>query len=305
VTILLTLIGVTLIAIVLWDIFFSVFSFSGSGTVSSTAVTYVWQAARRVSRRRPDRLGMVGPISLVLIILSWVFGMVLGWACLFWPHLPEAFYLSPGLAPDQNDGFLDAVYLSIVTFGTLGYGEITPQATWLRILAPMQALLGFALFTASISWILSINPSLARRRHLARQVALLTRHAERDGRSIVTIRAEAESGLLLRLAQQVVSVRDDFVQYRVIYSFRDTDPVSALDVALPSLLGLARDASRHENATVRADGTLLLEAIADLASYLDETWLHCREGASIDEVFQAYAGDHLRRVESMERRGQG
>ncbi len=304
-TILLTMIGLTLIAIVLRDILFSVFSFSGSGTVSGSAVAYVWRAARWATRRHPDRLGMVGPVCLVLIIAFWMLTLVVGWACIFWPHLPDSFLLAPSLAPDHNAGFLDAVYVSLVTLGTLGYGEITPQATWLRIVAPLEALLGFALFTASISWILSVFPSLARRRHLAREVALLTRHAERTGHSILTIRAQAGSGLLLHLAQQVITVRDDYVQYRVIYYFRDTDPASALEVALPSLLALARDASGHEDAAVRADGTLLLEALDDLTRFLGETLLGCRADAPIEEVLQAYAADTLRPLDSMERWAQG
>lgn len=305
VTILATLIGVTLIVIVLRDIFFNVFSFSGSGTVSSKVLAYVWRVARWATHHHPDRLGMVGPISLVLIILSWVLALVVGWACIFWPHLPDGFLLSPGMVPERNAGFLDAVYVSLVALATLGYGEIAPQATWLRILAPLEALLGFALLTASISWLLSVFPSVARRRHLAREVALLTRQAEQAGHSILTVRVEADSGLLLHLAQQVISVRDDFVQYRVIYYFRDADPASALEVALPSLLALARDAKGHERASISADGTLLLEAIADLTRYLGETWLDCRADASIEEVLQAYAADNLRPLDSMERRVQG
>ena len=298
VTILLTLIGVALIALVLRDIFLSVFSPGSSGTLSTTAVRYVWRAFRWTSRRHPDRLGLAGPVSLVLIIVVWLLGLILGWAFIYWPHLPEAFLLSPGVVPERNAGFLDAVYVSMVTLGTLGYGEIAPQTTWLRLLAPLQALIGFATFTAAISWILSIYPSLARRRYLACQASLLARHAARTGRPITALRAEADSDLLLDLVRQVVAVRDDLVRYRVTYYFRNADHASALELALPTLLALARDATKHEAPAMRTDGVLLQEALNDLATYLDKTWLDCGPEVSINEVLEAYAADHLRRLDN-------
>ena len=68
-------------------------------------------------------------------------------------------------------------------------GDGAPLTTRLRILAPLQALVGFANFTAAISWLFSIYPALARRRHLAREISLLERHADRIGRPITTARA--------------------------------------------------------------------------------------------------------------------
>ena len=121
----------------------------------------------------------------------------------------------------------------MVTLGTLGYGEMTPQTTWLRIVAPLEGLVGFALFTASVSWFMSIYPSLARRRNLAREIALLTRRAEATDGDLTHV---VDRGMLQQLSRQVVSVRDDFVQYPITYYFRNADDASALDVALPKLV---------------------------------------------------------------------
>ena len=140
----------------------------------------VWRTVRFFSGSKPNRLNLAGPLALILIILLWTVGLVLGWACLLHPHLPQDFLLSTGMVAERNDGFLDAVYVSVVALATLGYGEITPQATWLRLLAPLEALIGFALLTASVTWLMSLYPALARRRYLARQVDLINRLGERD-----------------------------------------------------------------------------------------------------------------------------
>lgn len=292
-TLLFTAIGILLNVAVLRDIFQTLFNPSGSGAFSSRVVRYVWRGFRVICRRRPNALSFAGPLSLLLIILAWTLGLVLGWACILWPHLPGRFLLSTGLDPNQNDGFLDAVYVSMVTLGTLGYGEITPQTTLLRLVGPLEALIGFALFTASISWIMSIYPALFRQRHLARDVTLLHRSRQRS-----TTRPIDVSGTVLRdFTSQVISVRNDYVQFPIIYFYRTSDPMSSLGLALPSLLALARSVADHADAAERLQATMLLEAIEDLATHLAETSLELDPDEGTDTILRAFASDHLHDVE--------
>ena len=65
------------------------------------------------------------------------------------------------------------LYLSLVTLVTLGYGDIVPTSDWLRILQQLEALTGFAIVTASLSWVISIYPALGRRRALANKASLI------------------------------------------------------------------------------------------------------------------------------------
>ncbi|MBA2468833.1 MAG: two pore domain potassium channel family protein [Chloroflexia bacterium] len=295
-TLLLTLVGVGVMALVIRDIFQTLFAPSGSGRLSQGAARQVWRLVRSVSSRKQDRLSVAGPLSLVLIILLWTGGLILAWACLLWPHLPERFLLSPGMDPEQNDGFLNAVYVSLVTLGTLGYGEITPEPTWLRLLVPLEALIGFALFTASISWIMSIYPGLARRRHLAREVSILHRSEQRSGVAIADLDAGMYCTMLRDLASQVIAVRNDFIQFPITYYFRTSDRAASLEVALPPLVALARNADRHDSPAVRLNAALLLEALLDLSSHLAETWVDCDDEADMDGVLEAYAADHMHSI---------
>ncbi len=294
VTLIFTVAGIGLNVLVLRDMFHTLFSPVGNAALSSGVARIAWRTVRSVSRGEPDRLCLAGPLSILLIILSWTVGLILGWACILWPHLPDRFLLSSGMVAEGNESFLDAVYLSMVTLGTLGYGEITPQATWIRIVIPLEAFIGFALFTASVSWLMSIHPALSRRRFLARDIALLDRTHQRAGISLVNLGSSRLADNLHVLASQVIKIRDDLVQFPVTYYFRTSDPQSSLEAHLPLLLAWGRAAAEHDDDEVQLHATMLIEALGDLASYLAGTWLDSDQDASIEDILDAYARDHLR-----------
>lgn len=295
-TLFLTLVGTVIIVLVLIDIFQTLFHPSASGALSSRYIRFIWRGFRRAGQHRPELLALSGPVSLLLIIVVWVLGLVLGWALILWPRMPEEILYSIGLNPDQNDRFLDAIYLSTVTLGTLGYGEMTPTTTSLRLIAPLEALVGFALFTAAISWILSVYPVLARRRNLARFVTSLQESGHWQELADAPDGSDALNGILLRLSEQVTTAHDDYVQFPITYYFHQDDPNITLEIALPRMTVLADEASRHSSTSVRFHARVLQNAIRDLTYYLGETFLDLHD-ATVEEIYTAYARDHLREVE--------
>src|SRR3954471_17759301 len=78
----------------------------------------VWRAMARlftVGRRREAFLGIFGPLSLLGLFASWVAGLILGFALVFWSR---GFPLQ---APELHVDFFSYLYLSGTTFFTLGY----------------------------------------------------------------------------------------------------------------------------------------------------------------------------------------
>ncbi|GAA3309170.1 hypothetical protein GCM10020295_73130 [Streptomyces cinereospinus] len=69
--------------------------------------------------------------------------VVLGWAIVYWPHMPAAFTFSPGSEAAQEPALLDSVYLSLVTVATLGLGGTSRPAkdgcAWSRRWRPSSA----------------------------------------------------------------------------------------------------------------------------------------------------------------------
>jgi hypothetical protein len=154
-TIALTLLAVLLIAVALRDVFDTLFHETGRAVLSSVIMRGVWRVFRRLGGRR--RLALAGPISLIAVVMSWAALLIVGWATLLMPHMPDAFAFTAG-APSGR--VVESLYLSLVTLTTVGFGDIAPAEGWLRLIAPLEALIGFGLLTASVSWLLSIYPLL-------------------------------------------------------------------------------------------------------------------------------------------------
>jgi hypothetical protein len=176
----------------------------------------------------------------------------------------------------------------MVTVATLGFGDIVPTDEWLRIAVPVQALLGFALLTAAVTWVLQIYPALTRRRALAIRLSLLRRS------NAVRVLSEEDvpmaANLLEDLAGELVQTRVDLTQYAETYYFRDGEESASLAASIETAVQLAHAAERSPRPDMRFAGRLLDTALADFAHLLDEQFL--RVGGSTEAVLAAYTADH-------------
>ena len=94
-------------------------------------------------RRRKVLVGVYGVI-LLHVAEIWLFAVAL-WVLM---QAPDAGHVSGSAAP----AFLDLVYLSSVTFSTVGFGDLAPVGA-LRFLCGTEALAGFILITWSASFL--------------------------------------------------------------------------------------------------------------------------------------------------------
>ena len=103
----------------------------------------VWLMMRHDGQRRRKVLyGIFGVLGLHVAEI-WIFGIAI-WALLFYPNAGHV----TGVA---SLGLLDAVYLSAVTFTTVGFGDVAPVGP-IRFLSGTMALTGFVLVTWSASF---------------------------------------------------------------------------------------------------------------------------------------------------------
>ncbi|MGW6788468.1 potassium channel family protein [Streptomyces chartreusis] len=284
---LVSLVGAGLVMVSLRDLFHTLWHPTRHGGLSRLVMTVLWRLARHLRARRRV-VGLVGPLAMVTVVGMWTGTVIIGWAVVYWPHMPEAFSFSPGSKAAQEPALLDSLYLSLVTVATLGLGDIAPGEGWLRLISPLEALVGFALLTATVSWVLEIYPALTRRRVLAIRLALL-RDADPQ-----TEHLDSTTGALLleSLATEVVRVRIDFTQYAEAYYFHDGDDHSSLAAMVGFASALAQRGHTARRPEVRLAGDLLAGALADLAAILDQRFLHT--GGPPEQVFAAYATDHGR-----------
>lgn len=120
----------------------------------------VWRrAAMRVpaGRKRAAFLSIFGPLSLLGLFAIWIGGLIFGFALVHWA-LPMAVH-----APDAPPTFGTYLYLSGTTFFTLGYGDVTPVHLAGRILAVLEAGLGFGFLAVLISYLPVLSDAYSRR----------------------------------------------------------------------------------------------------------------------------------------------
>jgi hypothetical protein len=286
-----TVAGAAMVLVALRDIFHTIWHPSGRSGPSRRLMEAMWRLTRRGRRQR--WLGhFSGPLAMGLVALAWLVLLQVGFALVYWPHLPEAFVYGSGLDPAERAGFTDAMYLSAVTLATLGFGDIVPTETWLRVVVPTEALVGFALISAAVSWVLQVYPALTRRRSLAVRLAQLRRAPTLD-----LVRASPSpvaTTLLLEVADRLAGLRADLTQYAETYYFRDHDDEASLPAMFGVALDLAEEALRSPDGDVRYAGRLLQIAIEDYLAVVDDHFLDLR--GSVREISAAYADDHGRQV---------
>ncbi|MFF4579795.1 potassium channel family protein [Streptomyces sp. NPDC001389] len=277
--------GAVLVLFILRDVFHTLWHPTRHGGLSRLIMMTVWRLSAALgARRRPA--GLAGPLGMVAVVALWAGTVAVGWALIYWPQMPESFSYAEDLVPAEHAGPLDALYISLVTLATLGLGDIAPTSGWLRVLAPLEALAGFVLLSATVAWILGIYPALARRRALALRLS----HVRRSRATAEALDSDGGAALLDGLASALAVTTVDFMQYAESYYFYDGDENTSLPRQLGHAADLARQAESARHPDVRLSASVLRTALDDLAAVLDTRFV--RTQGSTEQVFAAYVADH-------------
>jgi hypothetical protein len=241
------LLGSLLLVVLVVDVLLTVFvPRGGPGAVTSSAYRLAWSLWRRAAGRVPARrrrrfLSLGGPALLPLTVLLWAGELVLGFALLYLPFSDRLVY------PDGErplDAFSGALYLSGYSATTLGVGDVHPDDALVRLLTTAQAGLGFALFSVSIAYLLSVYGALQRSKELALEVSQylgLAEGADSVDALVQTVSEEHEDELAAWLSQvtsRLISATEAQEQYPLVQYFHVPEDRRALTLTLPVLLEL-------------------------------------------------------------------
>ncbi|RAV05397.1 two pore domain potassium channel family protein [Mycolicibacterium sp. GF69] len=280
-----TVLGAALIIVLLRDIFHTLLHPSGRGRISQQVMKLVWRFTGPT--HRPRLASLTGPLGMLAVISTWGVAAVVAWMLVYIGQMPDGVSYSGSLNPTDRSRLLDSLYLSLVTVTTLGYGDIAPTSPWLKVAAPLEALVGFLLLTAAVSWVLQVYPALERRRSLALQLNTL-RQARRS--LVPSAEANISHDLITTLAAGLARTRIDLNQYAATYYFHDSDSDSSLAAALPYACKLADVAARSSEPHTQLAAAMLVAALDRFARVLDDQFLHNR--GDTNEIIGAYAADH-------------
>lgn len=281
-------VGAILILAALQDLFHTLFHPAARGDISDWLAMRVWRACQRGGCKL---LRVAGPMAFATVIFYWMASVFLGFALMYRTQLPDGFVYLHGLHPSEFDSFLAACNLSLGSLITLSTGAL-PKSGWVQLLMNIEAVFGFAILTASISWILSIYPILEHRRTLAHQATLLHYGETSHGRRLCQVSDSDLQTLLFGFGSQVTTARNELSQFPITYFFYERDRQGALAGVLPYLADIAQE-NAHRSGIAGLAAATLGGAVDDYLKlvthfFLDEPY-RTREAA-----LREYAKDQMR-----------
>jgi hypothetical protein len=166
--------GILMLALVLWDTFETiVLSKTVQRRFTLTVLFYrslwqVWKFLVRHTKRglRQWVLVCYAPMSLLLLIGTWVLILVVGFSLLHW-----------GARTLDDRTYAEYLYFSGVTFTTLGYGDFAPHDAAGHFLSVCEGLTGLGFLAVVISYVPVLYNSFSRRET---QIMLLDSKAGSD-----------------------------------------------------------------------------------------------------------------------------
>jgi Ion channel len=141
-----------------------------------------WVALRlKAGQRRERFLSVFGALSMVTLFACWATGLVVGFGTIEWAL--------QGGAPSP---LFEQIYMSGVTFFTLGYGDVVPHSAAARAVAVLEAGTGIGFIAIVIGYLPVLYQLFARREAHVIQLdgragspptagTMLCRHAEASG----------------------------------------------------------------------------------------------------------------------------
>jgi hypothetical protein len=281
----LTILGAVIVVLGARDMYHSLLHPSGKGAISDALMAVVWRLSRRFGHRFRSA---VGPGAMVAVVLVWVMLQSVGWALIYVPHIPAGFVYTSGIDATRYNQFLEALYVSLVTLATLGFGDVVAIDPWIRMVAPLEALAGFALLTSALAWFTRVFPPLSRRRALALDLKGLADTGYAD--QLTRLNPIVASRVVETLAREIGKASVDFIQHTETYYFHEVDQDLSLARQLPYALVLREAAASCQAPELQAAARLLSCALDQLGAKLQEDFV--TTGGDLKAVLTAYAADH-------------
>lgn len=219
--------GLALVATILWDTFETVIlprrvtRRLRLTNLFYSAAWIPWSGfAQRVGegRRREKVLSLFGPLSLLILLAIWAFGLIVGFSLVYWGT--HARLNTSGEAVN----FWTYFYLSGVTFFTLGYGDVAPAGPFGRFLSIVETANGFALLAVVISYLPVLYQAFSQREA---SISLLDARAGSPSSAVELLRRHRTDGgfddlnrLLSEWERWSAELLESHLSYPVLCYFR-------------------------------------------------------------------------------------
>jgi hypothetical protein len=286
-----TVIGILLVLTAMVDVFQTLFHPSGGGAMSDWTALAIWKIFRSLAEHARGVLTFAGPVAILAIICLWAVFTIVGFGLIYWPHLPTSFVAQTGIPSTRWAQLPTALSTSADALITLSEG-VNARPPWLQSLRALEAVVGFGLLTASVSWLLSLYPVLETRRTVAHKGTLMHEAERMQSVDIVKDGKGEVAGWFFTMAGDLAILRNQVAQFPIAQFFYIGEKKSALAGVLPYLAELADRAGGSASPSLRVAGTMMGGAVRDFALLIADRFLDVQV-SDTREILTLYAREQM------------
>lgn len=228
-------VGLTLVAMVLLDIFLTVlYARGGAGLFTPVVHRAGWSLFKGLARLLPSRQGFVlslaGPSLIAATVIVWVAALVIGFGLVAWPELGVGVTASHG---ETSPSFVTALYYSGYSLSTVGLGDLAPTTPFMRAMLVFEGLVGFSVISLSLTYFVTVFSALGQRNSIALHLHGATAECGEAERFLAALGAGGELGESVRtelstLASKMAWLLQSHHAYPTLHYFRWPSPEYAM-----------------------------------------------------------------------------
>lgn len=222
-----TILGVTLIVLILVDVIWTTVSIYGGGFFTNPLIRGMDWIMHTTHRPASQSwlLALSGPATVFLVIVVWTAAIWLGWFLVFSGD-PQGLVNSDSGAPAN---LVERLYYVGFTVSTLGIGDIAPASARAKIITPIAAFSGLLVVTLAITYVLSLVSAVVQKRQLSFSISGLGT----SPRELLsnTWNGQSYSGLELplnSLASLLTQSAEQRLAYPILDNFHNQKPAGSL-----------------------------------------------------------------------------
>ena len=224
-------------------------------------------------RKREASFSFYGPLSLILLLIVWASGLVIGFALIFWA------LGSPFADKLQGPGFRSDLYVSGTTVFTLGLGDVVPESPWARELVILEAGTGLGFLAVVMGYFPVLYSAFSRREV---NISLLDARAGSPPTAAELMRRHSYPGadqalslLLMEWERWSAELLESHISYPLLCYFRSQHNnqswISALTAILDTSALLIAGVRGHEARQAQLTFAMARHAVVDLAQIFSLT----------------------------------
>jgi hypothetical protein len=264
--------GAALGLAIILDVFLTVlYARAGTGIFSYFIAKIISNLFRLVARNFDKRRGAIlsycGPLVLISIVGFWSIFLAIAAAMILHPYLGTS--VTSSSMPDDKD-FITALFAGGNSLSIVGTGDFTPQTTPFKLFYFYNSLIGTAVISLTLTYLMQVYSALNRRNSLAMQIHQLTGETADAAQMIARLgpsgKFDSGNSDLSSVASSMTQAKESHHFYPVLFYFR----------------------FRESLYSVSQFALVALDACTLIRSALDETeygWL--KRSAPVDQLYRS------------------